>query len=80
MESRGFVLPMLEAQARKRQLAQLKQGNETPVPEKIPEREGEAREQAAAMLGTNPRGGAASLPEKIPEPTGDTRPPARLKV
>jgi len=63
------VLPMLEAQARKRQLAQLKQGNETPVPEKIPEREGEAREQAAAMLGTNPRyvSDAKKLKDKAPD-------------
>ncbi|MCP4542451.1 MAG: hypothetical protein GY832_35455 [Chloroflexi bacterium] len=51
------VLPMLEDEARKRQLATLKWGNESPVQELFPEREdqGQARDHAADLTGTNPR-------------------------
>jgi ParB-like chromosome segregation protein Spo0J len=47
---------VLAVEARERQLAGLKQGDNAPVPANLPEREkGEAREQAAAMFGVSPR-------------------------
>jgi len=63
------VLPMLEAQARKRQveLAGTRPNTGDDLTEKVPE--GEAREQAAAMLGTNPRyvSDAKKLKDKAPD-------------
>ncbi|MBX5463690.1 MAG: hypothetical protein IRZ28_21715 [Steroidobacteraceae bacterium] len=63
------LLPHLEARARERQLATLKQNTD---PEIIPERrepEGESREQAARMVGTNPRyvSDAKKLAQESPE-------------
>ena len=46
------ILPHMEDRAKERQLATLKQNA---VPERIPERDGDARDQAAKMVGTNPR-------------------------
>jgi hypothetical protein len=49
------MLPLLEKEARERQLAVLKKGREIPVTEIIPEREhGEARVHAARIVDVNP--------------------------
>lgn len=66
------VLPMLEAQARKRQveLAGTRPNTGDDLVEKIPEgSKGRAREQAAAMLGTNPRyvSDAKKIKDKAPD-------------
>lgn len=64
----GRMLPHLEAEAKKRRAATLKQN--AAETEKIPEREqGEAREQAAKLTGTNPRyvSEAKRLKEEDPE-------------
>jgi len=46
----GQCFPLLEAEAKERQLATLKQGVEIPVTERIPERDrGEARDKAAEI-------------------------------
>jgi len=48
------VLPMLEAEARERQLATLKQGDTLPDPQLFADRDqGEARQQAASLFQTN---------------------------
>ncbi len=48
------MLPILEAEAKERQVANLKKGDEAPVTQKVAEREkGESREKAAKMTGTN---------------------------
>jgi len=63
------VLPMLEAKARKRLVTSTGGASPQPV-EKIPQAEtGRAREQAAAMLGTNPRyvSDAKKLKDKAPD-------------
>lgn len=50
------IEPMLAAEAKERQVSQLKQGDSFPVKEIFPEREkGQARDQAAAAVGTNGR-------------------------
>ncbi len=62
------ILPLLEEEARKRQLASLRQ-NQQPVPEKIPERDrGEARQKAATAIAVNPRyvSDAKKLKERAP--------------
>jgi hypothetical protein len=71
---RAFVakdmLPFYEEEARERQVATLKQGTESPVTEKIQEREkGEAAEKAAAAAHVNPRYvyDAKKLSEKAPK-------------
>lgn len=46
--------PMFEELAKKRQRANLKQGDKTPVPENFPERNAESREQAGEQFGVNP--------------------------
>lgn len=64
------MLPLLEQQAKERQTATLKRGTETPVTERIPERDnGEAREHAAAAVKVNPRyvSDAKRIAEKAPE-------------
>lgn len=62
------VLPALEAKARERQAATQLSGFGS-VPEKIPEPTGEAREQAATLLGTNPRyvSDAKKIKDKAPD-------------
>jgi len=47
------ILPKLEAEARQRQLSKLKQNSKSVV-EKIPERQGNARDFAAQLLNVNP--------------------------
>ena len=69
--SRRPMLPLLEQQAKERQTATLKRGTETPVREKVPEREtGKASEHAAAAVKVNPRyvSDAKRIAEKAPEP------------
>lgn len=51
-----YGAPMLEKEARERQLSTLKKGD-TPVSEQIPERgKGKAAEHATQIMGTNERG------------------------
>jgi len=64
------IKPILEEEARKRQIANLKQGVEFPVPELIPEREnGESRDQAGKMFGVSGRyvSDAEAVKEKAPD-------------
>lgn len=49
------ALPFFEAEAKKRQLAALKQGNKKPDKALMPEREPQARDQAGALLGVSGR-------------------------
>ncbi len=49
------VLPLLEREAKKRQLVGLKRGSEKPVSEEIRERHGKATDRAASLFNTNPR-------------------------
>ena len=51
-----IVLPLFEEEAKKRQLANLKQGNEAPVMAKIPEREsGASRDHASKTFDVSAR-------------------------
>lgn len=64
------ALPFYEAEAKQRQLSQLKQGTARPVPAEIPEREkGDARDHAARAFGTSPRyvSDAKRLLDEAPE-------------
>jgi len=49
------VKPIFEAEAKARQLANLKQGSVSPVGANLPERDGRARDQAAAIVNISPR-------------------------
>lgn len=70
------VLPMLEEEARLRQIAQLKQGDKTPVVAKIPPREkGKSRDKAATATSVSPRyvSDAKKLKEEQPEIYAEVR-------
>jgi len=63
------LLPMLEEEARKRQVANLKQGSAVPVPAGLPERQkdnGESAEQIGASMGVSARYVRMEQPERPP--------------
>lgn len=63
-------LPLLEAEAKQRQVSALKKGSEKPDVEKIPQRDaGRSVEKAAKAVGVNPRyiSDAKAIKEKAPE-------------
>lgn len=63
------VLPLFEAEARRRQLAALRQGDTVPVVENLPQREGKARDEAGRLLDVSGRSvsEAKAIREAAPE-------------